>query len=100
MILLVPEKRRQRPPWTGFGDRRQLQPSQNPISRAGGGVPNPPSAQRNDEGLMNSAILLVDVASASRDSWKSFLQSQNYEVVTAGEGDSDVVVCVLVRRTL
>src|SRR5260370_9935575 len=83
MILLVPEKRRQRPAGTGFGGRRQLQPSQNPISRAGSGVPNPPSAQRNDEGLMNSAILLVDVASASRDSWKSFLQSQNYEVFTA-----------------
>src|SRR5258708_12205195 len=86
MILLVPEKRRQRPPWTGFGDRRQLQPSQNPISRAGSGVPNPPSAQRNDEGLMNSAILLVDVASASRDSWKSFLQSQNYKAFTAEHG--------------
>src|SRR6266478_9061506 len=100
MILLVPEKRRQRPPWTGFGDRRQLQPSQNPISRAGSGVPNPPSAQRNDEGLMNSAILLVDVASASRDSWKSFLQSQNYEVFTAEDAESALRECLRLQPDL
>jgi putative two-component system response regulator len=56
---------------------------------------------------MNSAILLVDVASASRDSWKSFLQSQNYEVFTAEDGESALREClrlqpdlVLLRDTL
>ena len=43
---------------------------------------------------MNSAILLVDVASAGRDSWKSFLRSQNYEVFTAEDGESAVRQCV------
>jgi len=43
---------------------------------------------------MNTAILLVDVASASRDSWKSFLQSHNYEVFTADDGESALRECL------
>ena len=61
---------------------------------------NPPSAERNDEGNMNSAILLVDVASASRDSWKSFLQSQNYEVFTAEDGESALRECLQLQPDL
>jgi len=63
-------------------------------------VSNPPSEQRNDEGQMNSAILLVDVASASRDSWKSFLQSQNYEVFTAEDGESALRECAQLQPDL
>jgi putative two-component system response regulator len=37
---------------------------------------------------MNPAILLVDVASAGRDSWKSFLQAHHYDVFTAEDGES------------
>src|SRR5260370_25591718 len=70
----------------GWRPQAPPNPSQNAISRVRSGASNPPSEQRNDEGQMNSAILLVDVASASRDSWKSFLQSQNYEVFTAEDG--------------
>jgi putative two-component system response regulator len=43
---------------------------------------------------MNSAILLVDVASASRDSLKSFLQSQHYDVFTAEDGESALRECL------
>ncbi|HXN94501.1 MAG TPA: HD domain-containing phosphohydrolase [Candidatus Acidoferrales bacterium] len=49
---------------------------------------------------MNSAILLVDVASASRDSWKSFLQSHNYEVFTADNGESAVRECLQLQPDL
>jgi putative two-component system response regulator len=42
---------------------------------------------------MNATILLVDVASASRESWKSFLQSHNYEVFTAGDKESALRQC-------
>jgi putative two-component system response regulator len=63
-------------------------------------VSDPSSAQRNDEGHMNSAILLVDVASASRDSWKSFLQSQNYEVFTAEDGESALRQCAQLQPDL
>jgi DNA-binding response OmpR family regulator len=42
---------------------------------------------------MNATILLVDVASASRDSWKSFLQSHNYDVFTAGDEESALRQC-------
>ncbi|SRR6266849_2071283 len=42
---------------------------------------------------MNSAILLVDVASASRNSWKSFLQGHNYDVFTAEDGESAISEC-------
>ena len=43
---------------------------------------------------MNSAILLVDLASQRRDSWKSFLQSQHYEVFTAEDGQSALRACL------
>ncbi len=39
---------------------------------------------------MNPAILLVDVASRSRDEWKSFLQGQKCDVETAEDGESAV----------
>ena len=49
---------------------------------------------------MNSAILLVDVASASRDSWKLFLQSHNYEVFTADDGESALRECLQLQPDL
>ena len=49
---------------------------------------------------MNTAILLVDVASASRDSWKSFLQSHNYEVFTADDGESALRECLQLQPDL
>jgi putative two-component system response regulator len=49
---------------------------------------------------MNSAILLVDVASASRDSWKSFLESQNYEVFTAEDVESALRQCAQLQPDL
>ncbi len=49
---------------------------------------------------MNATILLVDVASASRDSWKSFLQSHNYEVFTAGAPSFSLIwfCCMILCR--
>src|SRR5260370_8845583 len=48
-------------------------------------------AQTNGrEGSMKPAILLVDVASTSREEWKSFLQSQKCDVETASDGKSAV----------
>jgi len=49
---------------------------------------------------MSSAILLVDVASAARDSWKSFLQSQNYEVFIAEDGESALRECLRLQPDL
>jgi putative two-component system response regulator len=49
---------------------------------------------------MNSAILLVDVASAGRDSWKSFLGRQNYEVFTAEDGESALRQCARLQPDL
>jgi len=49
---------------------------------------------------MHPAILLVDVASASRDSWKSFLQNHNYEVFTAGDGESALGQCLQIQPDL
>jgi putative two-component system response regulator len=49
---------------------------------------------------MNSAILLVDVASASRDSWKLFLQSHNYEVFTAEDGEAALRECLQLQPDL
>ena len=49
---------------------------------------------------MNSAILLVDVASASRDSWKLLLQSHNYEVFTAEDGESALRECLELQPDL
>ncbi len=49
---------------------------------------------------MNATILLVDVASASRDSWKSFLQNHNYQVFTAGDKESAVRQCLQLQPDL
>jgi DNA-binding response OmpR family regulator len=49
---------------------------------------------------MNSVILLVDVASVRRDSWKSALQSHSYEVSTAEDGGSAVRECLRLRPDL
>jgi putative two-component system response regulator len=49
---------------------------------------------------MNSAILLVDVASAGRDSWKAFLQGYGYEVFTAKDGESALRQCLQVQPDL
>jgi len=49
---------------------------------------------------MNSVILLVDVASVRRDSWKSVLQSHNYEVFTAEGGGSALRECLQLRPDL
>lgn len=56
---------------------------------------------------MNSAILLVDVASPSRDSWKAFLQAHHYDVFTAEDEQSALREChelqpdlVLLHETL
>jgi putative two-component system response regulator len=43
---------------------------------------------------MNPAILLVDVASASREEWKSFLQSRKCDVETAADGESALKLCL------
>jgi len=49
---------------------------------------------------MISVILLVDVASARRDSWKSFLHNQNYEVFTAEDGQSALAECLKLQPDL
>lgn len=49
---------------------------------------------------MNSAILLVDVASAGRDSWKAFLQSHSYDVSTAKDGQSALRHCLRLQPDL
>jgi cyclic di-GMP phosphodiesterase len=56
---------------------------------------------------MSPIILLVDVASSERDSWKAFLQEQNYKVFTAQDADTALRQChilqpdlVLLRDTL
>ncbi len=49
---------------------------------------------------MNSAILLVDVGSASRDSWKSFLQSHDYDVFTAEDRESALRECLELQPDL
>src|SRR5258708_3536270 len=49
---------------------------------------------------MHPAILLVDVASASRDSWKSLLQSHGYEVFTAEDIESTLRRCVQLQPDL
>src|SRR6266404_6623019 len=77
----------------GIGDRKQVQSFTTYISRGEWCVPSSLSAEDN-EGHMNATILLVDVASASRDSWKSFLQNHNYQVFTAGDKESAVRQCL------
>jgi putative two-component system response regulator len=49
---------------------------------------------------MNSAILLVDVASAGRDSWKAFLQNHSYDVSTAKDGQSALRQCLRLQPDL
>ncbi len=49
---------------------------------------------------MNSAILLVDGASASRDSWKLSLQSNNYKVFTAEDRESALRQCLQLQPDL
>jgi cyclic di-GMP phosphodiesterase len=50
---------------------------------------------------MNSAILLlVDAVSENRDSWKTFLQNQNYDVFTAEDGESALRECVRLQPDL
>lgn len=50
---------------------------------------------------MNSAVvLLVDAVSENRDSWKSFLHSQNYEVFSAEDGESALRECLQLQPDL
>jgi putative two-component system response regulator len=42
---------------------------------------------------MNPVILLVDVASAARDNWKSFLRNQNVDVYMAEDSDAALKDC-------
>jgi putative two-component system response regulator len=45
-------------------------------------------------------ILLVDVASPDRVNWKSFLRNQSFEVFEAGDRDTALRQCLLVRPDL
>jgi putative two-component system response regulator len=45
-------------------------------------------------------VLLVDVAGSDRSTWKSFLENQNYEVITAGDGDTALRQCHLLQPDL
>ena len=49
---------------------------------------------------MRPIILLVDVASPDRVDWKSFLRNQSFEVFEAGDGDTALRQCLLVRPDL
>ena len=49
---------------------------------------------------MRPIILLVDVASADRANWKSFLQNQSYEVFVAGDGDTALRQCPVLQPDL
>jgi len=49
---------------------------------------------------MRPIILLVDVASADRADWKSFLQNQSYEVFAAGDGDTALRQCLVLQPDL
>src|SRR5260370_31328535 len=49
---------------------------------------------------MRPIILLVDVASADRADWKSFLQNQSCEVFAAGDGDTALRQCPLLPPDL
>jgi len=79
---------------------RKSNPSPNLYNAWGSGVSIRPAALRNNEGIMNSAILLVDVASAGRDSWKAFLQRHSYEVFTAKDGESAERQCLQLQPDL
>ena len=49
---------------------------------------------------MRPMILLVDVDSADRATWKSFLENQNYEVHTAGDWGTALRQCLLLQPNL
>ncbi len=49
---------------------------------------------------MNPVILLVDADSTNLEEWKSFLESQECDVYTAGDGESAVSCCVQMRPDL
>src|SRR6266851_2913157 len=49
---------------------------------------------------MRPIILLVDIASADRAGWKSFLQNQSYEVFAAGDGDTALRQCLVLQPDL
>src|SRR5260370_19477250 len=49
---------------------------------------------------MCPSILLVDVASSDRESWKTFLQNQSFEVFTAEDGDTALRQCLLAQPDL
>src|SRR5467141_1433430 len=49
---------------------------------------------------MRPIILLVDVASADRADWKSFLQNQSCEVFAAGDGDTALRQCLVLQPDL
>lgn len=51
-------------------------------------------------GLMCPTILLVEVASSESANWKSFLQSQSYEVFTADDGDKALRQCLQLQPDL
>jgi putative two-component system response regulator len=49
---------------------------------------------------MRPIILFVDVDSANRTNWKSFLQNQSYEVFVAGDRDTALQQCPLLQPDL
>jgi len=49
---------------------------------------------------MNPTILLVDVASAERENWKVFLESQRYEVFTAESAECACQLCLQLQPDL
>lgn len=49
---------------------------------------------------MNPTILLVDVASAERENWKTFLKNQNYDVLTADNAESTREMCLRLQPDL
>jgi putative two-component system response regulator len=49
---------------------------------------------------MSQAILLVDIDSANREEWKSFLSSQDCDVETAGDGESAISRCLQMQPDL
>jgi putative two-component system response regulator len=49
---------------------------------------------------MNPTILLVDIPSAARDDWKTFLQNHKYDVYTAEDGESALRQCLQLQPDL
>jgi len=48
-------------------------------------------------GIMRPTILLIDVPSTDRANWKGFLETQSYEVFTAGDGEAAQKQCLLLH---